>query len=129
MKAKNYNDVESLVGTWTGEQEFEAIVQAIESLNGRTPMVEDDPPAEASSPSVTVTSEPVENDSAIEQSQISTQDLSELKTPVKSRSPDLSLLRAPLGPSSELRMHIPALISGKDLPTPTPSQGESPEAS
>ena len=156
-KAKGYDDLEAVVGPWTGEAEFEAIARALEERDGRTPKMEEsektdegkgkekekeekekekekekeDVPVRPASPSATVASESAESEpTTTTGSQVSAQDfLADLRTPVKSRSPDLTLLRAPLVPSNELRMPVPALVSGKDLPTPTPSQAaESPES-
>ncbi|KIP11107.1 hypothetical protein PHLGIDRAFT_100023 [Phlebiopsis gigantea 11061_1 CR5-6] len=111
VKGKGYDDVAALVGAWTGEQDFAEIVRAIDARNGRTPPVDADP-AEAASP-LSLPSE-------------ASQEGAELKTPVTNRSPDAALLRAPLGPANDARMPVPALIAGKDVPTPTPSQADSP---
>ncbi|EKM61686.1 uncharacterized protein PHACADRAFT_248448 [Phanerochaete carnosa HHB-10118-sp] len=140
-QAKSYDDLEKLVSPWTGEREFEEIVSAIEARDrDRQPKIEDDAPAlsEATS-SCTAAAAAVaaetakaterENSPAASEgaesatlSTVSSQDLSTVKTPVQSHSPDLSLLRAPLVPANELRIPVPAAVSGEDVPTPTPSQ-------
>ena len=40
-KAKGYDDLEAVVGPWTGEAEFEAIARALEERDGRTPKIEE----------------------------------------------------------------------------------------
>ena len=119
VKGKSYDDVEKLAGGWTGEKDFEEIVRAIDARDGRTPRIAADPAPETA---VAAASPPAESEAS------SAPDWAELKTPVTNRSPDAALLRAPLGPANDARMPIPALIAGKDVPTPTPSQADSPAA-
>lgn len=159
-EGKGYEDVDALVAPWTGAEEFDAIVRAIEARDGRRdPVLDLDEPApapavaaaapakaeaEAASPSVTIATESAEQDaegaaaareqsqasasqSSVTLSQASSLDMEAFKTPVTGGSPDPALLRAPLGPANEARMPVPALVSGKDVPTPTPSQVHSPE--
>ena len=140
-QAKGYDDIEKRVGPWTGEQEFAQIVEAIEARNGeRQPKVEDDEPAASEMTATTVNvpetatveaakdaeqeNSPAVSDTAESAtlSTVSSQDMYDLKTPVRCHSPDPALLRAPLGPANESRMPVPALVSGEDIPTPTPSQ-------
>ncbi|THG95663.1 hypothetical protein EW026_g6030 [Hermanssonia centrifuga] len=119
-KAKGYDDVALLAGQWVGEQDFAEIVQAIESREGRRPIIVEafrPPNLTASTPSVVVEAEKVEN------AMVDGSDVDDtVKTPQNSHSPDPSVLCAPLGPANELRVPIPAFISGQDAPTPTPSQ-------
>lgn len=137
-QAKSYEDLEELVGPWTGEQEFEEIVRAIEARDGdRQPKVGDDAHALSEATPSTAAAVAAEITKATERensptasegaesatlSTVSSQDLCVPKTPVRSHSPDPSLLRAPLAPANELRIPVPAAVSGEDVLTPTPSQ-------
>lgn len=102
-KAKGYHDLDAIVGIWDGEQEFDAIKDAIESRDGRRPVFR----------------------AAASEAKVITDEASGLQTPPNRKGLDLSLLLAPLAPANELRMPIPALVSGIDevTPTPTPAIG------
>ena len=119
-KAKGYDDIASIVDNqWTGEEEFAAIVRAIEARDGRCPrQIEPEAilPVEATAPTETSpTASDTENqvEGTIEPEAI-------LKTPQLPQTPDLNILRAPLGPANEARRHVPAFVTGQDVPTPTP---------
>ncbi|KAI0095130.1 hypothetical protein BDY19DRAFT_916408 [Irpex rosettiformis] len=112
--SKSYDDITDLVGPWTGEAEFQEIVQSVESRVGRRPMFKKEEEVSLCSEETTVPS------SETLQLQ-STQELGAFKTPVHSLSPDPTTLRAPLLPANDARVHVPALVSGYDEPTPTPT--------
>ncbi|KAF7792504.1 hypothetical protein EIP86_003545 [Pleurotus ostreatoroseus] len=119
-KAKGYDDIASIVdGQWTGEEEFAAIVQAIEARDGRCPRrVEPEATlqAEATAPAETgSTSSDTEN-----QAEGTVEPEAILKTPQLPQTPDPNILRAPLGPANEARRYVPAFVAGQDVPTPTP---------
>lgn len=111
MSAKTYEDLDELVGPWTGEKEFQEIVEAIEMRDGRRPVF-----AESA---LSVSAETSLPENAHEQEAYEA-----IKTPIHNLSPDPAILRAPLGPANTARMYIPALISGHDEPTPTPTPAE-----
>lgn len=119
-KAKNYDEAAPFVeNEWTGEEEFAAIVRAIESRDGRSPRrIElEDPAAVQPAPVV----ETVSADSEAEnKSKVETGVDAPMKTPQCSHTPDPDLLRAPLGPANEAHIHVPAFVAGRDVPTPTP---------
>lgn len=123
-KAKGYEELSSVVNEWTGEEEFAAIVKAIESRNGRIPTLSTlNAPLSVDSglAASTITSASPGADSDAENTFDGTIKIEEtVKTPVCSHSPDPTILRAPLMPSNESRMPIPAFVSGQDVPTPTP---------
>lgn len=97
VSGKGYDDMDKIVGDWTGEADFQEIVRAVESRNGRRPRIEDVP-----SPSEVIP------ESCAELAQPNTPQELDLtgviKTPVNNRSPDPTLLRAPLGPANDARM-------------------------
>ena len=121
-KSKNYDDVESVIGNdWSGEEEFAEIVRAIESREGRIPRLST---TEASIPdsaaATTLITEPVSHGSDVENLVDAATRLAGVKTPPTSRTPDSTLLRAPLVPANEALMPIPAFVIGRDVQTPTP---------
>jgi len=118
VSARNYDDLEDLVGPWIGEAEFQEITHTVQSRDGRRPRMDEDP----LSPSVETTVSSIESNSS-QNSQ--DQKIPEVfKTPVHSMSPDPMLLRAPLAPANDARIYIPALVAGREEPTPTPTHGE-----
>ncbi|GJE89711.1 tRNA-dihydrouridine synthase family protein [Phanerochaete sordida] len=137
--AKRYEDLDALVGPWTGAHEFAQIVQAIEARAGdRQPKVDDDAPTDpAPAPSTAVEAaaaadalakaaeqenSPAASDGESATLSTASSQPAELKTPVQSHSPDPALLRAPLVPANESRLPVPAMVAGEDVPTPTPTQ-------
>ena len=122
-RCKDYGDAAPLVvNMWNGQEEFEEIVHAIQSREGRTPHIieaETSTAAESAAPaSVSSTASGSNSDS--ENQPERALEAAGFKTPVCSHSPDPAILRAPLLPSNESQMPIPAFISGRDAPTPTP---------
>jgi len=125
-RGKSYDDISSLVdGTWNGEQEFAEIVKAIDSRVGRKP-----PHVHLASsltylPPTEGVTYPKPKPPKIEPVQISSSEDTEtaleggLKTPPTS-GPDPALLHAPRSAANDLRIPIPAVISGSDAATPTP---------
>ncbi|KAI0697672.1 hypothetical protein BC835DRAFT_1405602 [Cytidiella melzeri] len=110
--SKSYEDLTDLVKPWTGESEFQEIVQAVESRKGRRPVMDADAPFPSAE--TTASSAETEHPQKSQEPQV-------LKTPVHSLSPDPSILCAPLGPANTARVHLPALVAGRDEPTPTPT--------
>ncbi|KAI0964534.1 hypothetical protein AcW1_001332 [Taiwanofungus camphoratus] len=119
VKAKGYDDMEKHVAPWTGEQEWSEIVSAMEKRGGRRA------PVQVLGESIVTTQQQSaasaaedgkEND---ETSSRTPEYREELKTP-PCGPPDPAVQRAPLAPANELRMPLPAIITG-ELPTPTPT--------
>lgn len=95
-KAKRYEDVEDIVGSWTGEEEFKEIMRATEARPLRIPI------------------EAEQGDAAEE----------EIHPPC-STPPDRVNPEPPSSgaPRMGLRMPLPAIITGSDALTPTPTPG------
>ncbi|KAH7915703.1 hypothetical protein BJ138DRAFT_1132449 [Hygrophoropsis aurantiaca] len=100
-RAKNYDDLLNIVGEWTGETEFQAIVNAIRSRRGSVVPL---------SPA---------------QSQVGSDDgeWPLVCTPPNRENPEPPSSKAPLGPSTASKMPLPAIITGSDALTPTPTPG------
>ena len=123
--AKDYDALSSLVdNNWNGEEVFADIVRAIESRNGRIPplstteppvAVASAPPTPASDEGILGTSSDAKNKPGIRPNPDE-----DPKTPSYSNSPDPSVLLAPLLPANDARKPVPAFVSGRDVPTPTP---------
>ncbi|KAJ3489773.1 hypothetical protein NLI96_g1908 [Meripilus lineatus] len=130
VHAKGYDDLNDLITIWNGEEEFAEIVSAIQCRQGRKPFFAALPIPESE------IKDERENekrnaggasggDGAEEQVQEILQDPTVppevLRTPpIHSGPPDSALLNAPLL-ANEMRMPIPAFVSGRDAPTPTPT--------
>ncbi|TCD67889.1 hypothetical protein EIP91_011823 [Steccherinum ochraceum] len=149
--SKGYDSVEDMVGSWTGEEDFAEIVSAIEARRGRRPphqllldsQPQPQPPQPQSQPAATAEEdeatgpapEASENDEKENSSSNSAASdspsahshshYSAFKTPPTSTTgpPDSALLRAPLSAVNDMRVPIPAFISGKEDGTPTPTPG------
>lgn len=100
--AKNYDAVADIVGLGTGEDEFREIEQAIASRPDRYLNV------------ANLISEVQDQDEREE---------ALLSTPPERENPEPPSLNAPRGPTHLLRMTVPAGVSGRDAPTPTPGGG------
>jgi tRNA-dihydrouridine synthase 2 len=98
--------VDEIVGTWTGKEEFENIVQAIDSHPPREHRMLLGP-----GPGPGVSAQAADERS----------DEEELFTPRGTRNPEFPGLGAPLLPSNPRRMAIPPMVSGIDAPTPSPT--------
>ncbi|KAI0294696.1 hypothetical protein B0F90DRAFT_1670397 [Multifurca ochricompacta] len=112
IKAKGYTDLDALVGTWTGDEEFTAIKASIE--------------ARATAPPILL---PLSEDTLQPQSQSQGSatssggdEISTTITPSGWRgNPDPTVVNdAPFLPANEHRIHIPAGVSKQDPGTPTP---------
>ncbi|KZT02205.1 FMN-linked oxidoreductase [Laetiporus sulphureus 93-53] len=120
--AKCYEDMDAHAVPWTGEEEFQEIVNVLESRRR--------PYAPLLLPPTNSTTETFETQSQQDEMQISQNTTpvevdDDLKTPPIG-TPDPSVLRAPLMPANELRMPMPAFITGElTTPTPTPSASQS----
>ena len=91
IKARAYDEVTELVGDWTGDAELADIVNTIRSRRPR-PLL----------PLGQLDTEP-------------------LATPRDRPNPEAPTSCAPLGPSTAARMPQPAIITGSDLLTPSPT--------
>ncbi|TFY63686.1 hypothetical protein EVJ58_g3109 [Rhodofomes roseus] len=129
--AKGYKDIEGYAGTGSGEEEFREIVQAIEQRGGRRVKVQvlnststtGKTEAAATEAAPSMISDKVPKSARDEHALTSTSDGDESKdglhTP-PTGSVDPSVMNAPLAPTNEMRMPLPAMITG-ELPTPTPT--------
>ena len=127
--------MDEYVAPWTGEEEFQEIVHAIEKRGGQravsfeslsrpstSSVIDRQVEAETRSQNSEHSSRTLET-----QSQTSVEDLDDLKTPpLQTGITDPHVLDAPLEPSSSARMPIPAFVLQRDVPTPTPTPGPSP---
>ncbi|TFK56359.1 FMN-linked oxidoreductase [Heliocybe sulcata] len=117
-QAKSYDDAERLhlIGPegWNGDEVFAEIVRIIEGRQSgaSTPSLLEDIPA--ASEEATTTEDVAET---------AEEDMNLLWTPQNTQNPEPPSLAAPLGVANELRVTIPAAISGVDAPTPTPGGG------
>ena len=89
--------MEEIVGSWTGKEEFEQIVQAIETR----------PPKEHRMHVVPDANEDVGVEGAV--------------TPTATQNPEPPGSGAPLLPCSLRRIQLPPMASGHDATTPTPT--------
>ncbi|KAI6136176.1 hypothetical protein F5141DRAFT_1185231 [Pisolithus sp. B1] len=95
IKAKGFDELTDLVGSWSGEADFAEIADIIGSRRPR-------PLLRAG-----------EGDS--------TDDGPPIATPPDRPNPEPPTSRAPLGPSWDVRIPQPAIITGSDMLTPTPT--------
>ncbi|KAH9926510.1 uncharacterized protein B0H18DRAFT_954777 [Fomitopsis serialis] len=137
QKAKDFEGMEDVIGTGSGEAEFREIVEAIEKRGGRRVKVQvlnrgadatRDSAASAPAETENVATEgPTsgisEKAPQTEHVPRSTADANDsrddLHTPPTGTA-DPSVMNAPLAPANEMRMPLPAMITG-ELPTPTPT--------
>ncbi|KAF8435630.1 hypothetical protein L210DRAFT_3550210 [Boletus edulis BED1] len=98
IAAKEYDGLTELVGEWTGEKDFADIVSAIEARRPRP---------------LTVAAMPTDPD-ALEEARLTS-------TPPVRPNPEPPTSCAPLGPSTRSRMPLPAVITGSDAITPSPT--------
>ncbi|KAJ8590518.1 FMN-linked oxidoreductase [Rhizopogon salebrosus TDB-379] len=95
-KAKMYEDVEDIVGSWMGEEEFQQITRAVEARPPRIPTV-------------------------AEQAEAAEEDIpAPCATPPDRANPEPPSSGAP---KMGLRMPLPAIITGSDMISPTPTPG------
>ncbi|KAI9569497.1 hypothetical protein HD554DRAFT_2091622 [Boletus coccyginus] len=114
VTAKGYDDLTELVGEWTGEKDLADIVSAIQTRRPRLLTV-DDLPADLDAASAKNGTLESEAEDALEE------ELRPVSTPSERPNPELPSLWAPLGPSTLLRMPLPAVITGSDAITPSPT--------
>ncbi|KAL4070451.1 hypothetical protein J3A83DRAFT_4094292 [Scleroderma citrinum] len=112
IKAKGYDEVTDLVGSWTGEADLAEIVNSIHSRRPR-PLLAEPPPDPETPLGQFTTLAPVEDGSSGEDPP--------LATPLDRLNPEPPTSYAPLGPSTGARMPQPAIITGSDMLTPTPT--------
>jgi len=110
-KAKCYDDMDDIAGDWSqGKAGFEEICRIIGARPQRTP------------PRTPIASDtPEESTLALDTCDVT--ELSEVETPKEWRpNPHWDdVLKTPKIPTNPARMPIPAAVSGRDEPTPTPS--------
>jgi len=109
-KGKGYNDMNSVVGEWTGEQELQEVAKAIQARTGEAVFAHE--PMSTSAEEVSAIQSVSSKDEEYEMP---------TSTPSDRPNPEPPSSGAPLGPSNEARMPIPAIISGSDALTPTPT--------
>jgi len=103
-QSKDFSALGEIMGAWTGKEEFEKIVQAIEARSPRDHRMLPGCILGPASPE------------GAEQS-----DVEEHVTPRPTQNPEPPGSGAPLFPSNMLRMMIPPMVSGLDAPTPSPT--------
>ncbi|KAG9313911.1 hypothetical protein JVU11DRAFT_4683 [Chiua virens] len=117
VAAKGYDDLTELVGRWTGERDFTEIVSAIDARRPR-PLTIDGSPTDIetteSEVSVVTSTQAYDADDASDEEP-------PLSTPLERPNPEPPTMGAPLGPSTFLRMPLPAVITGSDAITPSPT--------
>ncbi|KAG8219358.1 hypothetical protein J3R82DRAFT_275 [Butyriboletus roseoflavus] len=117
VTTKGYDDLTELVGEWTGEKDFANIVSAIQACRPRPLTIDDlltDPDAAELETSTMNDVYGSDVDDALEESR-------PISTPHEHPNPEPPTLCAPLGPSTLLRMPLPAVITGSDAITPSPT--------
>lgn len=114
-KAKSYDHMDDVVGDWDqGKTEFEDICQIIEARPHRLPRSTSTSTASPDDSTLTLD---ISDAGELWESQ------TQVETPKEWRpNPDLDdVLKTPKIPSNPARIPIPAAVSGRDEPTPTPS--------
>ena len=111
VTAKGYDELTELVGEWTGEKDFADICAAIEARRPRPLTIDDVPEGSAANG----TPHWSDGDDAEQEEQPA------ISTPHERPNPEPPTLCAPLGPSTLLRMPLPAIITGSDAITPSPT--------
>ena len=127
QKAKGHDDMEQYIGKGTGEEEFREIVAAIEKRGGqraKVQVVHHDPATAASTQAQTGDTKP-QDASRPQADRTPTSTLSASDSKDGLHTPptgtiDPSVMNAPLAPTNEMRMPLPAMVTG-ELPTPTPT--------
>ncbi|KAI6120866.1 hypothetical protein EDD16DRAFT_1705365 [Pisolithus croceorrhizus] len=109
IKAKGFDELTDLVGSWSGEADFAEIADIIGSRRPR-PLLVDSEPEEA-----------LQRTSPASGQGDSTDDGPPIATPPDRPNPEPPTSRAPLGPSWDVRIPQPAIITGSDMLTPTPT--------
>lgn len=129
QKAKKYDDLDAFVGgRWNGEEEMRAIEQSLEKrVAGHLHSLDPPPPK-----SVQEAMEKELLDSPQFDAENATDEQTESAvtnghkqsgetTPTERKNPEPVTTNAPLMPSAKERLMKPALISGEDVPTPSPT--------
>ncbi|KAF9225284.1 FMN-linked oxidoreductase [Gyrodon lividus] len=111
IAAKGYDGLTELVGSWSGEADFAEVVSAIQLRRPRPLTIEDSP----------VGSEISELHAAPNGESCSTEEDPSISTPPDRPNPEPPTSCAPLGLSTILRMPLPAVITGSDALTPSPT--------
>jgi len=115
-KAKRYDDMDDVAGDWyQGKADFEEICRMIEARPQRVPR-----PTPAIS---TTAGEPTFVMGASDAAGLSEESQVQPETPKEWRpNPHLDeVLKTPKIPTNPARIPVPAAVSGRDEPTPTPS--------
>ncbi|KIO06985.1 hypothetical protein M404DRAFT_137681 [Pisolithus tinctorius Marx 270] len=110
IKSKGFDELTDLIGNSSGEADFVEIADIIRSRRPRPLLVDSE--AEKTLQSVSP---------ATEEGGSSDDDGPFVATPPDRPNPEPPTSRAPLGPSSDTRIPLPAIITGSDMLTPTPT--------
>ncbi|KAF9256355.1 tRNA-dihydrouridine synthase 2 [Marasmius fiardii PR-910] len=103
VKARSFDDVADIAGSWTGEEDFREIFKVIES---RLPRTNSYPPSESETVGTVTPSEVVSDPAYL--------------TPQGTQNPDPPGSGAPLLEEGKLPRNLPAMITGEGPLTPTP---------
>ena len=106
VKARSFDDVAEIAGSWTGEEDFQEIARAIESRSSR------------GQPSISLETETTEDEETT-----TPEAESAFFTPEGTQNPEPPSSRAPRLAIDELPRNIPAMMTGEGPLTPTPGGG------
>lgn len=131
-QAKSYEDLDAFVkGLWTGKEEMRAIEESIAMrVDGQLYALDPPPSKDVQETMEEELAEGIENIAASGQllaKSVMVKALSESDstsgqtTPTERNNPEPVTTNAPLMPSARERLTKPALISGDDVPTPSPT--------
>ena len=131
-KAKSFEDLDDFVGgNWNGAEEMRAIEESIaKRVNGDLYALDPPPPKdvqEAMEKELVEGAEDVVANGQLLAKSVVGKALSESDsvsgqtTPTDSKNPEPVTTNAPLMPSAREQLTKPALISGEDIPTPSPT--------
>ncbi|KAK7686542.1 hypothetical protein QCA50_010142 [Cerrena zonata] len=129
IKAKGFDDLSDLLTPGDDAEDFVQIVKSIDSRRDRRPVYQLEDPEwlilneKRKEREASVRSQPQTQPDTISESDAQpSQELEILRTPLaSSTSPNPALLLAPFGPANDMRIPLPACVSGKDADTPTPT--------
>ena len=129
-RAKSYDDLDEFVGgLWNGDEEMREIEKSINSRVNGTLFPLDPPPSksileEAKEPAESLEAMDIEAKENIEPATPMGDFLPKeiiIATPLDRENPEPVSTNAPLLPSNERRIELPALLLGEETPTPSPT--------
>ncbi|CAL1693912.1 unnamed protein product [Somion occarium] len=129
IHAKGYDDMTDFISQWNGGEEFAEIVKVLEARVGRRPKHQLEDPdwlalnekRKESEADAKANPRPQLPLAILSSDSLGTEPELLKTPPTASISPNPALLRAPLAPANDMRIPIPACVSGKDADTPTPT--------